>query len=115
MLTWLATTDAKLAFVGEPISGRSSDKDKRATEDIMVVYCSSRSQGLCGGACTVYNGGATCLNAPGTNCLSATGNVAFCDHSNCHGSCNDFNDCGTRLDNNFCYTPGTNSIVVPAN
>ncbi|KAJ3974380.1 hypothetical protein EV361DRAFT_895097 [Lentinula raphanica] len=30
----------------------------------MVVYCSDRTVNVCGGACTVYNGGATCLSAP---------------------------------------------------
>ena len=113
MLTWLATTDAELTFIGTPIKHDSRSED--AAQSVMVTYCSSRSQGVCGGACTVYNGGPTCLSAPGTVCLGATANVGFCDKSGCKGSCNDFNDCGTRLDNNFCYTPGTKSIIVPAN
>ncbi|RPD58872.1 hypothetical protein L227DRAFT_612620 [Lentinus tigrinus ALCF2SS1-6] len=31
----------------------------------------------------------------------------------CGGSCNQLSTCGTRLDNGFCYTPGTASINVP--
>lgn len=78
----------------------------------MVTYCSSRTQNVCGGACTVYNGGATCLAAPGTKCLAATNNVGFCDRGGCGGSCNQLSSCGTRLDNGFCFTPGTASIIV---
>ncbi|KAJ3826849.1 hypothetical protein F5880DRAFT_1541559 [Lentinula raphanica] len=78
----------------------------------MVVYCNTKTVNVCGGSCTVYNGGAKCLNAPGTNCLSATNNVGFCDRGGCGGSCNQFSTCGTRMDDNFCYTPGTNSINV---
>ncbi|EJD50736.1 hypothetical protein AURDEDRAFT_111931 [Auricularia subglabra TFB-10046 SS5] len=109
LLTWLSTTDAEITYIGEPIKGL----DKRVGGNVMVVYCSKRSQNVCGGPCTVYNGGATCLDAPNTNCLSASANVAFCDRSNCGGDCNQLSSCGTRLDNNFCYTPGTKSIVVP--
>ncbi|KAJ3870868.1 hypothetical protein F5051DRAFT_463877 [Lentinula edodes] len=105
ILEWIATTEANLTFIGEPIT-------KRNTEDTMVVYCSVRTQNVCGGACTVYNGGATCLSAPNTNCLSATNNVGFCDHSGCGGSCNQLSTCGVHLDNGFCYTPGTSSINV---
>ncbi len=79
----------------------------------MITYCSSRTQNVCGGACTVYNGGATCLYAGGTVCIAATANVGFCDRQNCGGSCNQLASCGTRLDNGFCYTPGTQSIIVP--
>ncbi|KAH7878464.1 uncharacterized protein C8R40DRAFT_1089748 [Lentinula edodes] len=105
ILEWIATTEANLTFIGEPIT-------KRITEDTMVVYCSVRTQDVCGGACTVYNGGATCLNAPNTNCLSATNNVGFCDRGGCGGSCNQLSTCGVRLDDGFCYTPGTSSINV---
>ncbi|KAJ4470626.1 hypothetical protein C8J55DRAFT_537639 [Lentinula edodes] len=101
----IANTEANLTFIGEPIT-------KRTTEDTMVVYCSVRTQDVCGGACTVYNGGATCLNAPNTNCLSATNNVGFCDRGGCGGSCNQLSTCGVRLDDGFCYTPGTSSINV---
>ncbi|KAJ3728060.1 hypothetical protein DFJ43DRAFT_1085656 [Lentinula guzmanii] len=107
ILEWISTTDANLTFIGDPIT-------KRNIESTMVVYCSVRTVDVCGGACTVYNGGATCLNAPDTNCLSATNNVGFCDHSGCGGSCNQLSTCGVRLDDGFCYTPGTNSINVGA-
>ena len=56
MLTWLSTTSAKLTFIGEPIKAL----DTRVGGNVMVVYCSNRSQNVCGGPCTVYNGGATC-------------------------------------------------------
>ncbi|KAF8816741.1 hypothetical protein BYT27DRAFT_7127306 [Phlegmacium glaucopus] len=105
---WLAHTDAKLTFIGKPIS-------KRNALDTMVTYCNRRTDGVCGGDCTVYNGGPKCLNAPDTQCLSATGNVGFCDRGGCGGSCNQFSTCGTRLDNNFCWTPGTASILVGNN
>ena len=109
MLTWLATTDANLTFIGDSVGMNS----KRAADSIMVIFCPDRTQNVCGGSCSVYNGGAACLNAPNTNCLSATANVGFCDHSGCTGSCNQFSSCGTRLSNNFCFTPGTKSIIVP--
>ncbi|KAJ3826850.1 hypothetical protein F5878DRAFT_640428 [Lentinula raphanica] len=105
ILEWIATTSANLTFIGDAIT-------KRDTEDTMVVYCNTRTVNVCGGACTVYNGGATCLSAPNTNCLSATNNVGFCDHSGCGGSCNQLSTCGVHLDDGFCYTPGTKSINV---
>ena len=105
ILTWLSTTDAKVTFVNGPTADVGGN--------VMVVYCSTRDGNTCGGNCTVYNGGATCLNAPNTNCLMATANVAFCSGKSCASPCNGFNSCGTRLSNNFCYTPGTNSIAVP--
>ena len=108
MMHWIATTDAELTFVGAPINPLAP----RAAQNTMVTYCSKRIDSVCGGPCTVYNGGATCLSAPNTNCLSATNNVGFCDHAGCSGSCNQLSTCGTRLDNGFCYTPGTKSIVV---
>ncbi|KAF8830623.1 hypothetical protein HHX47_DHR2001084 [Lentinula edodes] len=37
ILEWIATTEANLTFIGEPIT-------KRITEDTMVVYCSVRTQ-----------------------------------------------------------------------
>ncbi|KAG6809748.1 hypothetical protein H0H92_014883 [Tricholoma furcatifolium] len=110
---WLSTTDATITFVGEPIDkARGVTLESRSALNTMVTYCTQRSGNICSGTCTVYNGGAACLSAPGTNCLSATNNVAFCDRGGCGGSCNNFANCGTRLDNNFCYTPGTNSIAV---
>ena len=108
MLHWLATTDAELTFVGEPINPLSP----RSAQITTVTYCSTRIENVCGGACTVYTGGATCLNAPDTNCLAATNNVGFCDRGGCTHSCHDLATCGTRLDNGFCYTPGTQSIAV---
>ncbi|KAI0760089.1 hypothetical protein C8Q74DRAFT_201664 [Fomes fomentarius] len=108
ILHWIKTTDAELTFVGPPISPLTP----RAAQTTVVVYCTKRSQNVCGGSCTVYNGGATCLSAPGTNCMSATRNVGFCTKGECGGTCNQFSPCGTLLDNNFCYTPGTKSIVV---
>ncbi|KAF9064523.1 hypothetical protein BDP27DRAFT_1157416, partial [Rhodocollybia butyracea] len=84
-----------------------------AADSITVVYCSIVSSGICGGPCTTYSGGSTCLAAPGTKCLSATSNVAFCDRSGCGGSCNNYNSCGTHLQGSFCSTPGTASILVP--
>ncbi|KAG6818222.1 hypothetical protein H0H93_015269 [Arthromyces matolae] len=110
---WLATTDADITFVGEPIDkARGVTLESRSALNTIVTYCSTRSGSICGGTCTVYNGGATCLAAPGTNCLSATHNVAFCDRGGCGGSCNNFANCGTRLDNGYCWTPGTSSINV---
>ncbi|KAJ7303023.1 hypothetical protein DFH08DRAFT_977400 [Mycena albidolilacea] len=108
MKHWLATTDANLTFIGD-VSALGVSPFVTT-----VTYCSTRTANLCSGPCTVYTGGATCLNAPNTNCLSATSNVAFCDQTNCKGTpCNVFDSCGTRLDNGFCYTPGTKSISVP--
>ncbi|KAM5536115.1 hypothetical protein V8D89_010214 [Ganoderma adspersum] len=108
MMHWIANTNAELTFVGVPFNPLAP----RSAQDTMVTYCSSRIDNVCGGHCTVYNGGATCLNAPNTQCLSATNDVGFCDRSGCGGSCNQLSTCGTRLDNGFCFTPGTASILV---
>ncbi|KIJ40975.1 hypothetical protein M422DRAFT_173082, partial [Sphaerobolus stellatus SS14] len=105
---WLATTDATITYIGAPIN----DLTTRDALNTIVTYCNRRTNNVCGGDCTVYNGSARCLNAPDTQCLSATNNVGFCDRGGCSGSCNQFSSCGTRLDNNFCYTPGTRSINV---
>ena len=105
---WIANTDAELTFIGKPLNPLAP----RSAQDTMVTYCSHRVDNVCGGPCTVYNGGATCLTAPGTNCLAATTNVGFCDRAGCGHSCNQLSTCGTRLDNNFCFTPGTASILV---
>ncbi|ESK90757.1 hypothetical protein Moror_4079 [Moniliophthora roreri MCA 2997] len=106
LLDWISTTDAELTFIGEPL-------DKRAALNTMVVYCNTRTQNVCGGICTVYNGNARCLDAPGTACLRATTNVGFCSSPGCGGTCNQYSTCGTRLDGGFCFTPGTRSINVP--
>ncbi|KAJ3509170.1 hypothetical protein NLJ89_g5361 [Agrocybe chaxingu] len=106
---WLATTDAEITYYGNTAPNPLAP---RAALNTRVTYCSTRIENLCGGACTVYDGGATCLDAPNTNCLAATNNVGFCDRGGCGGSCHQLSTCGTRLDNNFCYTPGTRSIAV---
>ncbi|RPD58882.1 hypothetical protein L226DRAFT_575337 [Lentinus tigrinus ALCF2SS1-7] len=108
-LKWLDTTDADITYIGKPINGSVP----RAAQDVMVTYCNKRTQNVCGGTCTVYNGPAACLAAGGTACLSATANVGFCDRGGCGGSCNQLSTCGTHLDNGFCFTPGTASIIVP--
>lgn len=81
MMNWLKTTDATLTFIGNPIPGVNAPEGLVSREALstMVTYCNRRNNGVCGGSCTVYNGGAKCLNAPDTVCLAATNNVAFCD------------------------------------
>lgn len=106
---WLATTDADLTFHGKPIL----DLDKR-DGNTMVTYCNNRIDNICGGTCQVYNGGPTCIDAPGTKCIAATNDVGFCDRKGCGHSCHQISTCGTSLENNFCYTPGTQSILVGA-
>jgi len=64
---WLAMTDAKITFIGEPINPLSP----RATLTTTVTYCSTRIFNVCGGTCTIYTGVAKCLDAPATQCLSA--------------------------------------------
>ena len=108
MFHWLANTEANLTFFGEPINPLSP----RATQNTIVTFCTSRVFSICGGDCKVYNGGATCLPAPKTECLRATNNVGFCSSKNCQNPCNPLATCGTRLDDDFCYTPNTNSIAV---
>ncbi|KAF8954073.1 hypothetical protein BDZ97DRAFT_1908426 [Flammula alnicola] len=97
---WLSTTDANLTFIGKPITQR--DLESRQSLNTMVTYCTNLVDNVCGGT------------SGGTNCLAATNNVGFCDGGNCDGSCNELASCGTPLDNNFCATPGTGSIVVGA-
>ncbi|TFK84436.1 hypothetical protein K466DRAFT_602012, partial [Polyporus arcularius HHB13444] len=58
-LKWLDTTDAEITYIGKPINGSVP----RAAQNVMVTYCSSRTQNVCGGTCTVYNGPAACLAA----------------------------------------------------
>ncbi|KAI0311193.1 hypothetical protein OF83DRAFT_1069206, partial [Amylostereum chailletii] len=108
---WLANTDANLTFIGAPINALASRDGQSLTT---VTYCDSRAANVCGGTCTVHTTGPICLHAPGTRCLAATSNVGFCDHKGCDGSCNQLSTCGTRLDDGFCYTPGTKSIFIQA-
>ncbi|KAH9928850.1 uncharacterized protein B0H18DRAFT_953771 [Fomitopsis serialis] len=114
MIQWLKSTDANLTFIGEPIPGVNAPEGlvSRSAQNTMVTYCSRRVDNVCGGSCTVYNGGATCLSAPNTQCLAATNNVGFYDRGGCGGSCHQLSTCGTELDNGYCYTPGTASILV---
>ncbi|KAH9926262.1 uncharacterized protein BXZ73DRAFT_102945 [Epithele typhae] len=120
ILAWLATTDAEVIHVGadgeplpSPPTTRAAALARRAS-NVNVVWCDKRSGAACGGTCRMYTGTSTCLNVKGqAACLMASANVAFCDNTSCGGSCNTYYQCGTRLDNNFCYTPGTNSINVP--
>ena len=82
-LQWLKTTDANLTFIGDPIPGFNAPEDltTRAAQSTKVTYCSSRINNICGGSCTVYNGGPACLDAPATVCLYAPHDVGFCDRS----------------------------------
>ncbi|KAH9919845.1 uncharacterized protein B0H18DRAFT_881536 [Fomitopsis serialis] len=114
MIQWLKSTDANLTFIGEPIPGVNAPEGlvSRSAQNTIVTYCSHRTDNVCGGGCTVYNGGSTCLSTPGTNCLAAMNNVGFCDRGGCGGSCHQLSTCGTELDNGYCYTPGTASILV---
>ncbi|KAI0334589.1 hypothetical protein GY45DRAFT_1318173 [Cubamyces sp. BRFM 1775] len=105
---WLANTDAELNFIGEPFN----PLDKRSAQSTTVTYCNKRVGNVCGGTCSVYQGGATCLSAPGTTCISATNDVGYCDAVDCNGNCGVLSDCGTSLNNKFCFTPNTQSILV---
>ncbi|KAL1943013.1 hypothetical protein VTO73DRAFT_4684 [Trametes versicolor] len=105
---WLATTDAELTFIGD----RPNPLAKRSAQSTIVTYCTKRVGGICGGSCSVYNGGATCLDATGTNCIAATRDVGFCDKTGCEGNCNAMSLCGTPMGNGFCATPNTQSILV---
>ncbi|OJT08578.1 hypothetical protein TRAPUB_505 [Trametes pubescens] len=107
---WLTTTDAKLTFIGPPPN--SNPLAPRSAEDTVVTYCSKRIGSCCGGECTVYNGGAACIDTPHTECMAATKDVGYCDRKGCNGNCNDLAACGTKLRDGFCYTYGTKSIVT---
>ncbi|KAI0372666.1 hypothetical protein BV20DRAFT_963718 [Pilatotrama ljubarskyi] len=108
MAHWIATTDAELTFVGDlpnPLA-------KRSAQSTTVTYCTKRIGTICGGTCTVYTGGATCLDAVGTTCLTATKDIGFCDETECNGDCNALSLCGTSMASGFCFTPNTQSILV---
>ncbi|KAI0334601.1 hypothetical protein GY45DRAFT_1318195 [Cubamyces sp. BRFM 1775] len=108
MAHWLANTDAELTFIGEPFNPLL----KRSAQTTTVTYCTKRVGPICGGSCSVYQGGATCLATPGTVCIAATNDIGFCDAAGCNGDCSDLASCGTGLNGGFCYTPGTASILV---
>jgi hypothetical protein len=92
---WLATTDAKITYIGEPINPLTP----RSALVAKVIYCDTRVDNTCGGVCT---GGAICINAPGTNCLFAlNGDVSFCSVSDCPDGCDLFSKCKTPLDKGF--------------
>ncbi|KAI0628234.1 hypothetical protein C8Q77DRAFT_481533 [Trametes polyzona] len=105
---WIATTDAELTFIGD----RPNPLAKRAAQSTTVTFCTKRVGGICGGTCTVYTGGATCLDAAGTTCISASKDIGFCDQTGCDGNCNALSQCGTQMGNGFCFTPNTASILV---
>ncbi|KAI0666865.1 hypothetical protein C8Q78DRAFT_994599 [Trametes maxima] len=107
---WLATTDAELTFIGPRPD--FSPLGKRSAQSTSLTYCTKRVGNVCGGSCTVYNGGATCLNVPGTACIAASKDVGFCDAVGCTGDCSLLSLCGTPMGNGFCAIDGTKSILV---
>ncbi|KAJ8456417.1 hypothetical protein ONZ45_g2574 [Pleurotus djamor] len=116
MKNWIRTSQAQggeFKFIGEKLDLRDNPLASRDAQLTTVTFCSNRNGNNCNPPCTTFTGSNACLSAPNTNCLSATTQVTFCDRSGCSGSCNTFNQCGTRLNNNFCFTPGTASIRVP--
>ncbi|KAI0351897.1 hypothetical protein OH77DRAFT_1429202 [Trametes cingulata] len=108
MAHFLANTDAELTFIGD----LPNPLEKRSAQSTTVTYCTKRIGTICGGTCTVYTGGATCLDAAGTTCLTATKDIGFCDESGCDGNCNALSLCGTSMASGFCFTPNTESILV---
>ena len=108
MIHWIANTDAELTFVGKPPNSLAL----RSPQDTVVVYCSTRNGNTCSPPCTVYNGGPICLAAPNTNCLSATNDIGFCNQPGCTGNCTFLTGCILQLDDGFCWTPNTESILV---
>ncbi|KAI0716404.1 hypothetical protein C8Q76DRAFT_406092 [Earliella scabrosa] len=111
MMNWIASLDGEVTYIGEPLNPLARPA---AVETTTVMYCSTRRGNVCAAPCTVYTGGTRCLNAPDTNCLAATTNVAFCDTARCTGTCRNLSTCEPHLDDGFCFTPGTRSILVPA-
>ncbi|KAH9476456.1 hypothetical protein JR316_0010368 [Psilocybe cubensis] len=112
MKSWVsALPPDEVTLIGDPFSALSL----RSASAVTVTFCSTRSGTTCTGPChTETIAGGTCVEAPNTNCIGATGQVTFCDRAGCGGTCNEINSCGTRLENNFCFTPGTKSIGIPA-
>ena len=109
MMHWLANTDAELTFIGKPPTDPLAP---RSAQDTTVVYCTTRDGNVCSSPCTVYNGGTTCLAAPDTNCLSATNDIGFRDKPGCTGDCTFLTGCILQLEDGFCWTPNTQSILV---
>ncbi|KAF6741659.1 hypothetical protein DFP72DRAFT_762048, partial [Ephemerocybe angulata] len=68
----------------------------------------------CAGPCTVFNGvGNVCISAPDTTCLQASSNIAFCSTPNCVAPCTQLVNCIQNLNDGFCFTPETRSIIAP--
>ncbi|KAI0666851.1 hypothetical protein C8Q78DRAFT_1082741 [Trametes maxima] len=107
---WLANTDAELTFVGPRPD--FSPLGKRSAQSTALTYCNKRIGSVCGGSCTVYSGGATCINAPGTACIASTRDIGYCDTAGCAGDCSLYSACGTMLPGGFCAAEGTESILV---
>ncbi|KAF7424785.1 hypothetical protein PC9H_010096 [Pleurotus ostreatus] len=110
---WIRTTKGEFKFIGEKFDLEDNPLASRDTEFTTVTFCSNRDGGDCNPPCTTFSGSNACLSTPNTNCLVATTDVLFCGSPGCGGICNSFNSCGTRLNNNFCFTPSTQSIRVP--
>ncbi|KAI0774806.1 hypothetical protein BD413DRAFT_611802 [Trametes elegans] len=108
MAHWLATTDAELTFIGQPPNPLARRKEQSTT----VTYCNKRVGPICGGTCTVYTGGPTCLATNNVQCLTATRDIGFCDEAECNGDCEALSECGTPLGSGFCFAPQTLSILV---
>ncbi|KAL1710862.1 hypothetical protein EV121DRAFT_191765 [Schizophyllum commune] len=119
-LHWLRTTDAELIYIGHPAHEIAEPMDilTRATHATgFVTHCNVRTtDNKCGGTCTVYAGGPTCVSAPHTTCYYVSSNfqnaVSACGGPGCTGSCSAYAQCSTRLSDGFCYAPGTQSILV---
>src|ERR1700735_252035 len=58
---WLQNTDANITYIGKRVD--LDDLTKRDALDTMVTYCTDRIDTICGGSCSVFNGGSTCINA----------------------------------------------------
>ncbi|KAJ3526217.1 hypothetical protein NMY22_g7362 [Coprinellus aureogranulatus] len=109
---WLANTDAELKFIGEK-SYVPGTLRKRGEKSTRLVTCTTANGSNCGGSCSVYNGNAACLNVAGTVCIQASGPVAFCSKANCADPCTQLANCLAWMNDGFCGTPDTNSIIVP--
>ena len=109
MKAWVESQDpSNITIIGDPFNTLG-----RRDSSVTVTFCTHKSGTICSGSCTVQSGNGQCIAAKGTNCLFATSDIAFCDRSDCGGSCNEFDSCGTVLENGFCDTPGTKGIAIP--